>query len=141
MRVTVLAAIALLAASASIALAQQKPKIEQGPIARIPITDAREMFVSYCSPCHGKEGRGDGPAAAALKRAPADLTKISARNGGTFPDTRVKRYIEGADEVEAHGTRDMPMWGPLFRALSSGDRSAAALRVQALADYLRRLQQ
>jgi hypothetical protein len=50
---------------------------------------------------------------------------------------RVKRFIEGADEVAAHGTREMPMWGPAFRAL---DSNTAALRVQALADYLERLQ-
>ena len=33
-------------------------------------------FVRYCSACHGAEGRGDGPAAAALQSPPADL-----RNG------------------------------------------------------------
>jgi hypothetical protein len=42
---------------------------------------------------------------------------------------RVKRYIEGADEVAAHGTRGMPMWGDLFRSLS---RDTAQIRVQAL---------
>lgn len=77
---------------------------------------------------------GDGPAAKALARAPADLTKISERNKGTFPEVRVKRYIEGLDEVAAHGSRDMPMWGPLFRSL---ERDTAVLRVQALSDYLK----
>jgi mono/diheme cytochrome c family protein len=96
------------------------------------------MFQSYCAACHGKTAKGDGPAAVALKKAPADLTKINARNGGKFPEVKVKRYIEGLDEVAAHGTRDMPMWGPLFRDLS---RDTAQIRVQALSDYLKSLQQ
>ena len=61
--------------------------------------------------CHGKEGKGDGPAAKALTKAPADLTKLAASNNGMFPDVKVRRYIEGLDDVAAHGTRDMPMWG------------------------------
>jgi mono/diheme cytochrome c family protein len=137
MRVTIVATV-FAAIFAGTAIAQQKPRIEQAPMEQIPVTNSAGMFLSYCAPCHGKLGRGDGPAAAALTRVPADLTKISARNKGTFPEVRVKRYIEGADEIAAHGTRDMPMWGPLFRSLS---QETAALRVQALTDYLKRLQQ
>jgi mono/diheme cytochrome c family protein len=119
------------------ATAHAQPQIKQAPIKPVAASDAGAMFQSYCSPCHGKSGKGDGPAAAALKKTPADLTKISARNGGTFPDVKIKRYIEGLDEVSAHGSRDMPVWGELFRALS---RDTAQIRVQALSDYLKSLQ-
>ena len=118
--------------------AHAQTKIEKGPIARTSPADAAGMFQTYCAVCHGKDGKGNGPAAAALTKAPADLTRISQRNGGTFPGVRVKRYIEGADEVAAHGTRDMPMWGDLFRSLS---RDTAEIRVQGLADYLQSIQQ
>ena len=117
--------------------AQEKPKIETAPITRVAASDGPEMFAQYCTPCHGKGGRGDGPAAAALKRAPADLTTLTSRNGGKFPDVKVKRYIEGLDEVPAHGSRDMPIWGPLFRALS---QDTAAIRVEALTAHLRSIQ-
>jgi mono/diheme cytochrome c family protein len=137
MRVMILTA-CVFAGSVSFALAQGKPKIEQAPMANIKASDGAGMFLSYCSPCHGKLGRGDGPAAVALKTPPADLTRISARNKGSFPEVRVKRFIEGVDEVAAHGTREMPMWGPAFREMN---RDTAALRVQALADYLKGLQQ
>jgi mono/diheme cytochrome c family protein len=137
MRVTIFTACVLFVGSAGVALAQPKPRIEQAPMAQLPASDGAGMFQAYCSPCHGKLGRGDGPAAPALKTAPADLTGIAARNKGTFPEVRVKRFIEGADEVAAHGTRDMPIWGPAFRALN---RDTAVLRVQALADYLRSIQ-
>ena len=95
------------------------------------------MFDTYCAVCHGKDGTGNGPAAKALVKAPADLSRISARNNGTFPDIRVRRYIEGLDEVPAHGTRDMPMWGDLFRSLN---RDTAQIRIAGLAEYLKSLQ-
>jgi mono/diheme cytochrome c family protein len=111
--------------------------VKKEPIKPVPASDVAGMFQSYCSPCHGKDATGNGPAAKALTKPPADLTKISARNGGKFPDVKVKRFIEGSDEVPAHGTRDMPMWGDLFRALN---RDTAEIRVQALSDYLKGLQ-
>jgi mono/diheme cytochrome c family protein len=95
------------------------------------------MFTTYCAVCHGKDGKGDGPAAKALAKTPADLTKLAARNNGTFPDLKVRRYIEGLDEVAAHGTRDMPMWGDLFRALN---RDTAQIRIASLAEYLKSMQ-
>lgn len=119
------------------ATAQAQPQVEKKPIKPVPASDAAGMFQNYCAPCHGKDATGTGPAAKALTKAPADLTRIAARNGGAFPDVRVKRYIEGADEVAAHGTRDMPMWGDLFRSLS---RDTAQIRIQALNDYLKGLQ-
>ncbi len=119
-------------------LAQEKPKIEQAPITRISAYDGPAMFASYCAPCHVRTGRGDGPAAAALKRAPADLATLTARNKGKFPEVQVRRYIEGLDEVAAHGTRDMPVWGPLFRDLG---RDTALLRIEALTAHLKTLQQ
>jgi mono/diheme cytochrome c family protein len=132
----VLVATAAISLSVGAAYAQQ-PQVKQGTIKQVPPSDARGMFDSYCAVCHGKTGVGDGPAAKALSKAPADLTKLSARNGGTFPEVRVKRYIEGADEVAAHGTRDMPMWGDLFRSLN---RDTAQIRIQALSDLLKGMQ-
>lgn len=120
------------------AAAHAQPQIKKEAIKPVAASDAAAMFQSYCAACHGKAAKGDGPAAAALKKAPADLTKISARNGGTYPEVQVKRYIEGLDEVPSHGSRDMPMWGELFRALS---RDTAQIRVQALSDYLKGIQQ
>lgn len=132
----VLVGIVVLALSAGTAAAQAP--IKKGPIKPTRASDARQMFDTYCAVCHGKEAKGNGQAASSLAKTPADLTRISARNGGKFPDTRVKRYIEGLDEVPAHGTRDMPMWGDLFKSLN---RDTVQIRVQALSDYLKSLQQ
>ena len=131
--------VAALAVSASVVNAQQK--IELVPIKPTSPADAREMFDTYCAVCHGKDAKGNGPAASALTKAPADLTRISARNKGTFPEAKVKRYIEGLDAVTAHGSRDMPIWGGLFRSLSTDNPDMAQLRIAALAIYLKSLQQ
>lgn len=131
----VLVAFAVLTFCAASAYAQ--PKVKNESIKPVAASDARAMFSSYCAACHGMEGKGNGPAATAMSKTPADLTKIAARNGGTFPDVKVKRYIEGLDEMSAHGSRDMPVWGPLFRDLN---RDTALIRVQALNDYLKSIQ-
>ena len=131
----ILTAVAVVLLSGSTVLAQ---KVEQVPIPRTSPIDGPAMFASYCASCHGAKGLGDGPAARALTKAPADLTRISARNGGQFPTVKVRRYIEGADEVAAHGSRDMPMWGALFKALN---RDMVVQRVETLTKYLEGLQQ
>lgn len=118
--------------------AAQAQRIERAPMKRTQASDGPGMYNSYCAACHGVSGVGDGPAAKALTKAPADLTRIAARNGGQFPETKVRRYIEGLDEVAAHGSRDMPMWGALFRSL---ERDTVPLRVQALSDFLKSIQQ
>ena len=129
--------VAVVAFALSTVVAVAQPKIEKAPIKAVSPGDAPLMFNTYCAVCHGKEGKGNGPAASALAKVPADLTKINARNGGKFPDVKVRRYIEGLDEVAAHGSRDMPMWGGLFNSLN---RDTAQLRVAALADYIKTLQ-
>lgn len=118
------------------AIAQAQTKIENAPIKQTPI-DGKAMFASYCAACHGKDARGGGPAAPALKNAPPDLTTITARSGGSFPEVKIRRIIEGADEVQSHGNREMPMWGDLFKSL---DRDMAQIRISALVDYVKSIQ-
>ena len=100
--------------------------------------DGKEMFHEYCAVCHGDQGKGNGPAADALKKAPADLTQISRKNGGKFPEVKVMRVIQGEDTVAAHGNRAMPIWGTIFRSL--GSKETETLRVNALMRYVEQLQ-
>jgi mono/diheme cytochrome c family protein len=130
--------VGIIALALSIGTAAAQAKIEKVPIKPVTASDGKQMFSSYCAVCHGAEAKGNGPAAASLTKTPADLTRISARNGGTFPAVKVQRYIQGLDEIPAHGTRDMPMWGDLFRSLNP---DAAQIRVAALTEYLKSLQQ
>src|SRR5215831_16276295 len=59
--------------------------------------DGEEIYRAYCSTCHGVDGRGQGPTAAALSTPPADLTLIALRNGGAFPHDRIVRFVTYGD--------------------------------------------
>lgn len=102
-------------------------------------TSGKQMFNEYCAVCHGQDGKSGGPAAPALKKKPADLTLLTAHNNGKFPDSRVAGYIEGDDNLEAHGSRDMPMWGGVFKSMAGGS-DMAKLRVANLTAYIKSLQ-
>ncbi len=92
-----------------------------------------ELYKAYCATCHGKDGKGGGPMAASLRIMPADLTGISARNGGTFPFLVVQKIISGEQQRPAtHGTREMPVWGPIFSEVS-WDQDLGRVRIYTLA--------
>ena len=55
----------------------------------------RREYVSNCSGCHGPSGRGDGAFKAFLSVSPPDLTRLSQRNQGQFPQQRIYRTIDG----------------------------------------------
>jgi len=94
------------------------------------------MYANYCAACHGKEGRGNGPAAEALKVPPADLTALAKKNGGKYPSDHVSSAIKGDLEMTAHGSKEMPVWGNLFWQLSQGHTSEVQLRVSNLNRYI-----
>jgi len=99
----------------------------------------KDLFIRYCASCHGEDGKGSGPAAAALKNPPADLTKISANREGKFPRAEIMRFIDGERPVPAHGPRHMPIWGETFRDEKSD--SEARMRIHSLTAFLESLQQ
>jgi mono/diheme cytochrome c family protein len=89
----------------------------------IPSMSGGDLFRFYCASCHGAEGKGDGPVAPALTRRPPDLTTIARRNGGRFPTDRIEGFVTGNRQPTlAHGSADMPVWGPIFKALDPQDR-------------------
>jgi mono/diheme cytochrome c family protein len=102
--------------------------------------DGKAMFVNYCAPCHGTDGKGSGPAAGALKTKPTDLTALASRQNGVYPSNTVTRFIKGTDEVAAHGSRNMPVWGSMFKAMHPNDPAIAEIRVKVLVDYVKTIQ-
>ena len=114
-----------------------------------PTDVGRYEYEGACAGCHGLSGKGNGPVAEQLKSRTPDITTLARNNNGIFPFDRVYQTIEGTVEVKAHGTREMPIWGRVFRAQSSlfydtypGDNteSAARSRILALTEYVYRLQ-
>ena len=103
--------------------------------------EGTEIFRHYCASCHGVDGRGHGPASVALKHGAPDLTRISHRNGGTFPFRRVKDIIEGKESGPlAHGNREMPVWGPIFHEFES-DMDFGEARLDAVTKTVEAMQQ
>ena len=98
-----------------------------------------DLYKAYCASCHGVHGKGDGPVAPELKTAPPDLTQIAARNGGKFPRAKVEDFIAGEKPATAHGSREMPVWGPIFSQVE-WDRDLRLVRIRELADYLKQMQ-
>ena len=100
----------------------------------------RDTYLAYCASCHGADGRGSGPVAPALKIPPADLTTLSTRNNGRFPELRVYGAIRGDVRVTSHGSAEMPVWGKVFRQAGGGDTAAVQMRVSNLVAYLKSIQ-
>ena len=125
----------------STAGAQDQPvTVKKVPVQATNPTSGKEMFREYCAVCHGVTGKGDGPAAAALKVRPTDLTQLAAKNGGKFDEAAVQYVIKGdANMPAAHGTKDMPVWGPIFEHMAHSDAQATT-RVFNLTKYVQALQ-
>jgi mono/diheme cytochrome c family protein len=132
-----LVAIAVVTSGASAPLQPQRQKLP--PLILESIT-GRDSFDFYCASCHGKTGKGDGPSAPALKTRPADLSSLAQRNGGVFPKDRVLAIVTGGGlPLAAHGSSDMPVWGPIFQGL---DPSAprVKLRIDNIVAHVQSLQ-
>jgi mono/diheme cytochrome c family protein len=83
----------------------------------------RDLFEFYCASCHGRDGKGSGPVVPALRIPPPDLTTITRRNSGTFPRARIEAFVtgDGGRLTPAHGSKEMPVWGPIFRGVDPHD--------------------
>lgn len=112
--------------------------------------NGKSLYLSSCATCHGVNGKGDGPVAPNLIKKPSDLTMLKKQNNGTFPIERTKKFIDGREVVSAHGSRDMPVWGNIFKlqAMEEGilqnDKSdleqSITNKIDALLDYLNQIQ-
>ena len=122
---------------AGLGIAQEKI-VKQVPAKPTVSVDGKSLFAEYCAACHGRDAKGGGPAANALKTSPGDLTQISRKNGGKFPEERVLKMIKGEEAVVAHGNQDMPVWGPIFNNM--GSLTMAQMRVHALLQYVQDIQ-
>ena len=139
-RVALALAVCLIVFAMSSDAQEQEKQIKRAPAPITSPASGKEMFVSYCASCHGMDGKGDGPAATALKNPPADLTTLAKRNGGKYPEAKVSSILSGKASVAAHGTQEMPVWGPVFWRMSQGHAVEVQQRIVNLNDYIKSLQ-
>lgn len=136
---------AILVMISALAVAQQTPAQSSAQVRHVPITNTpsnsgKEVFNSYCAVCHGTDGKGNGPAASAMKAPPTNLTVLPKNDSGKYPAAHVAAVIRGQANTPSHGSQDMPVWGPLFSSISQGHDSQVQQRVANLVTYIEGLQ-
>lgn len=132
----VLVSLALLLASWFVAAQQPKTQDHRSSA----LASGKALFRQHCASCHGDDGKGAGPAAFAFKVQPPDLTVLSRHNRDKFPKDRVVQAIRGDRVESAHGSTDMPVWGPVFLALSGMNQDEVERRISDLTEYLNSVQ-
>ncbi|MGA2168880.1 MAG: c-type cytochrome [Terracidiphilus sp.] len=137
-RLLVTAMAAMLAAGMGYA-DQSKVKVTI-PVNKTAATSGKQMYASYCAPCHGVDGRGQGPVASALKTPPADLTALSRNNRGKLPDTHIYAVLQNGAEIPSHGSAEMPAWGPILGKMNQSNPQERMLRISNLSRYLETIQ-
>jgi mono/diheme cytochrome c family protein len=100
----------------------------------------RQTYQQYCASCHEENAKGSGPAATALKTPPPDLTTLAKGNGGKFPYEYVGGVVRFGKPISAHGSSDMPIWGPIFNMVDYNE-VVIRKRIRNLCDYLASLQE
>jgi mono/diheme cytochrome c family protein len=118
----------------------QTPVVKHVPIRPTNAASGQEMFKSYCAVCHGQDGKGNGPAASALKMPVTDVTTLAQKNAGKYPGLHVSSVIRGEADLPAHGSKDMPVWGPLFLRISQGHEAEVQQRIANLNQYIESIQ-
>jgi mono/diheme cytochrome c family protein len=121
------------------AAAQDSKQIKKTPAQPTTAISGRVLYRQYCAVCHAVDGKGAGPAAAALKQAPSDLTQMSRQNKGSFPEEQFLKIMNGEVPTQAHGTAAMPIWGTEFRNATTNP-TLAQDRIYSLMNFIEEMQ-
>jgi mono/diheme cytochrome c family protein len=122
-------------------LAAQKQS-KTAPDARSQVRSGLELYKRHCAVCHGNDAKGGGPppAGSLFKVSPPDLTTLSRRHDGKFPEAYVQNVLKNGVPMPDHGPAEMPVWGTAFKATTKADDAEVELRIKNLMNYLRSLQ-
>jgi mono/diheme cytochrome c family protein len=116
-------------------------KSKQKPAARPPNNaSGKETYLKYCASCHGEDGKGNGPAAFAMKTPPPDLTTLSRRYEDKYPAGYVSAVLKFGRSPAAHGSEEMPVWGSRFKTLDRVRDPTGQQHVDDVVSYIGSLQ-
>jgi len=139
--ILIAAPVAILSGQETSTSGESKAQIKRVPAPYTRASSGKDMYVAYCASCHGKDGKGSGPAASVLKSVPTDLTQLAANNGGRFPESHLTQTIKGDFGTPSHGSKDMPVWGSIFASMGTTSDGSMQLRIRNLTKYIASLQQ
>lgn len=129
---------ALLGSIISVAAAQE-PEAKKANVSTSNPPTGAELYARHCAACHGSDLKGSGPFPAPYRKPP-DLTTLTRRHGGKFPDAYIVKVLRNGVTLPAHGPAEMPVWGPEFEGSDRLDRAQVEVRIKNLAEYIRSLQ-
>lgn len=124
--------------------AQENPESSRDDKSQLPsgyVPSGKTMFKQYCASCHGADGKGRGPATPTLNTRVPDLTTLTKRHDGKFPFEYVESVLRFGPGLSAHGSSEMPVWGPIFQYLENYNESAVRQRIRNLCEYIESVQQ
>jgi mono/diheme cytochrome c family protein len=121
--------------------ARGRRNVDQTQFPPTYVPSGQEIYRQFCAACHGADAKGNGPAASRLKTMPSDLTLLAKRNMGKFPYEYVASVLRFGPGPSAHGSSDMPTWGPIFQILDKDNEQAVQQRIKNLTNYLASLQE
>ncbi len=130
----------LLLAVFALAQTAAKPQVQVTPAPYTPPDSGKAMYDAYCASCHGLDGKGGGPAAPAMKSPVPDLTMLEKTHGGKYPAFSVAEVLRVSKPLAAHGSDEMPIWGPVFSHVSRQDNAVIQQRIHNLNLYVESLQ-
>lgn len=136
----------LISALAATALAGCMPEGQGAPGEMPGPQDGKALFMDNCAICHGEDGRGNGPYARRMQKAPKDLTLITLRHKDKFPRAKIMSIIDGYARSDMTG-EGMPEFGALLEGdlvpFDSGDgrQTPTPRKLVALLEYLETIQQ
>jgi len=123
------------------ALAAAQSETKAGTTAGSEPVSGKQLYNSYCALCHASDGKGGGPFSSQLKVWPPNLTQLTKKNHGVFPQMHVEEAIDGEFDKPSHGSAEMPIWGPVFRSMAHGRKDSARVRIGMLVKYLESIQE
>ncbi len=116
--------------------AAQQDQTKKATVANSNSPSGAELYKKHCQVCHGSDLKGVGPVPEPYK-VPPDLTTLSSRHAGKFPDSYVKDVLRNGAIMPAHGLAQMPAWGTDFREMDGLDATQVKLRIINLTNYIK----
>ena len=99
-----------------------------------------DLYKQLCAGCHGADAKGIGPTSPYCSVPPTDLTLLTKKNHGAFPEQKVTQILRYGTEKPNQSTTYMPVWKPLLSTIHGESAELTEKRITSLTEYLKSIQ-